>query len=445
MHLSWTRSVRFVPVLLVATGGLARASHVGGPFSGPTSVSGGTAYWNAAAAAASPDPLAAMIDFGVSPIQVSYHRADDMVTQRTFEKQEFSTVLPEPLFTLSAPTPWRGLRLQAGGYPLAGAGARWSDDGPQRYFSSDSSIYAYAVQGGVVASWNENFAVALAALVSYNHVDLNSSIDFGAFANNVLGSEVFPYEDPLLEGRTRTTASGWSGGAAFGVWGRPISAVQLGASLLLPKDAHMVGETRIDAAESLLRTMPGFDEDPVGRVEIEYPLPWELHVGGSVESDATLLAGHLWYSRRRVQQVILASVSDANQELIEGRQVSAKGVHDDWELAARLEQRVTDAWRVAVLIDYDPRYVPTESITPINLDFTRYEIDVGMRYRVSRHVHVALTGGYVYLTPVHVTNSLYNPRASGDSGLSLPSANGEYEGRAFKLGLGVELHWPTAR
>ncbi len=426
-------------------GAVAWASHVGGPFSGPTAVSGGTAYWNPAAIDAERDDFSTLLELGVSPINVTYQRADDPTTQRSFDKQQFSTLLPEPLFTIFSPTPVRWLKLQLGGYPLMGAGARWPADGPQRYFSGNSQAYAYAGQAALLWVPNDSLSIAVAGLVAYNSVDVRSSIDFGAFANNMLGSEIFPYEDPILEGRTRIHATGWSTGGALGVFGRPSRELQLGAALLLPRDAHMVGKMELDASAPLQQTLPGFELDPSGRVDVYYPLPWELHVGGAFDFGSTLVALQLWYSRRSVQQVIMASVTNASAEYVEGRQVSAKGVHDDWELAARLEQQLTDALRVAILLDFDPRYVPTESITPINLDFTRYEVDVGVRYRLASYLDVAFTVGYVYLTTVHVTNSLYNPRASGDSGLSLPSANGDYAGNATKIGLGIELHWPRAR
>ncbi len=422
---------------------LAHAFPAGGMFAGPTRATGFSLYWNPAAVASLPASAPGVeLDLVGSLVHLSYERAGlDPNTGQSYDKVEFTSPAPDPSLTLVTPA-WGPVRWTGGIYSPTAVGADWPKGGAQRYFSNGrSSFITAAAVTGPVLQLGDDFGLALVVGPLYGRADLNVAVDFGAFVNSRVGSQALPLEDPLLEGQQHMRADGWSVLTAMGVWARPLPWWRLGLGVAIPKGIVMHGHVIIDASDELMAALPGFQLDPKGDVEVRYPMPWQLSAESEVEVGSFTTALLFQYIKKSVQHAVLAYVTEASPKFIEGRQVSVKNLHDDWMVGLRVDRKFSDELRAGLRFDYDPRYIPNETVQPINLDYTQFHLSAGALYRLTPSVTVSLSYSYVYLRPYTVTESIYSATAPADSGLNIPSANGRYAGYAHMLGLGFEGAW----
>ena len=206
----------------------------------------------------------------------------------------------------------------------------------------------------------------------------------------------------------------------------------------------MYGDVKVSASDKLQQVLPGINLKPKGNIEVRYPMPWQ--VTGEAEADAgdTTVAVLFQYSHKRMQRAAVATITEATPDFIEGKEISLKNAHDDWAVGIRASRQLTDTLILGARFDYMPRYVPNETVNPINLDYTQVHFSLGAIWRYSEHVNLTFSYAYIWLPPYRVTNSVYNPYAPPDSGLAMPSANGRYSGWAHSVGVSFEGFWePT--
>ncbi len=425
---------------------VAGALTEGGAFAGAARASGATTFYNTAAVAADP-PWSAMAEFtGLLLAGISYERdGTDPNTQKPYAPVSFTAIVPDFAFTLTAPSPFPWLRFAAGGFSPFANGARWPEDGPQRHFATDATVATYTVLTGLVVEPLPQVAVSLMVGPTYGWLEQHNAVDFGAFANAQLpaGSDLFELEDPALEGRSTVRAAGWTVTSQFGVWTRPLAWLTFGGSLTLPRSILMQGSLHTESAELLGRALPAFDLAPEARVNVRYPMPWTVQSELEAKLGEVRLSFYVEYIRRRVQKAIYAQLSEAEPDFVEGQTVSLKGAHDDWAVGARMAQALTDTLEVAARVDIHPRYLPSETVSPGNLDFTTLYLGAGARWQVTSSLAFSLSYAFVYLVPFTVNNSVFNPRAPQESGLSSPAANGRYSGSAHTLVIGAEMKMPA--
>ncbi len=432
---------RLVALLALAGSSSALASPAGGVFSGPARSTGTSFLWNPAAVVSEADGVFTHVEVAGIVFGASYERQpEDPAGEPDYEPVSFTSAAPNPAFTVGFGGLWPGLKLLAGGAALTAAGSAWPSDGAQRYFGTDSLLLAYLVGAGVAFSPDERFGLALAAGPTYVRIRLDNAIDFGAFANNSLtpGGELFAREDPALEGASHIALSGWTLSGVLGAWARPVPPLTLGASFVWTRTAELDGTIEVTAPDTFTEAFPDYDVSPSGDLTLTYPMPWT----GSLEAELKTAAGTFavlgQYQNRSGQSVLLGSVTEAEAQVIAGRQISVKATHDDWMLGARYSRQLDEALEVGVRLDWDPRYIPKQALTAVNLDFTTLELGVGGRYVLAPGRVVTVSYSYVHAVPVDVDQSIFNPRAPPESGLNLPSARGRYDGYAHKLVLAFE-------
>ena len=425
----------------------ARAFVSTGFFAGPARSTGSTAYWNPAAVAAQPETWQMLIDTSLSFIDLGYKRAGiDPNTNQPFERVSFFAPGPDLSFTLASPSMLGHLRLEVGGFSPFALATFWPKHGPQRYFGTRSTFVTYAVVAGPVLQVNDDYGVAILAGPMYGYLNLNTAIDLGAFVNSKLpsGSQPLPLEDPLLEGTEELTTQGVTAMVSLGAWARPTPWLRLGVGVLLPRGLDMHGNVEVQASDALKQAVPGINLNPRGNIEIRYPLPWQVSAEAEVDLGEYTAAALFQYSRKRIQRAIVAVVTDAEPNFIEGPQLSIKNAHDDWMVGARVSRHFTDTLTLGLRLDYMPRSIPNETVHPVNLDYTQVHFSAGAIWRYSEHINLTFGYSYIWIVSYTVTNSVFSPYAPSESGLQMPPANGDYTGWAHMVGFGVEGVWePT--
>jgi long-subunit fatty acid transport protein len=428
----------------------AAAFPAGGVFAGPVRSTGYSLYWNPAAVASKSETWQLLVDTTLSLIGLDYARTGiDPNTGQSYAEVSFVAPGPDLAFTLTSPGIFQHLRFTGGGFSPFALAANWPKHGAQRFHGSRTMIVTYALVAGPVVQLNDDWGFALTAGPMYGYLTMDTSIDFGAYVNGNLppGSQPLPLEDPLLEGKESARAQGLTTMTSLGAWGRPAPWLRLGIGVMIPRGLILYGTASVRASDRLQEVVPGLNLKPKGDLELHYPMPWQVSAETEADVGDFAVAVLFQYSRKRIQRAIIFTISEATPDFIEGRQISVKNAHDDWLVGARLTRQFTDTLTLAARFDFMPRYVPNETVSPINLDYTQIHFSIGALWRYSEHVNFTFGYAYVWLKSFTVRNSVYNPYAPPDSGLALPSANGTYGGYAHAISIGFEGYWeptPTA-
>ncbi|MEO0811286.1 MAG: hypothetical protein AAFY60_00390, partial [Myxococcota bacterium] len=441
--LGWRRRLAIALALCVTcfVGSNAHAITTGGAFAGPTLKSGASSYWNAASLTQSRGGTRFFFEGGGSLINIDYARAGiDPGSGQNFENVNFNTISPALNFTLAIETPVSSLDVIVGGYSPTTSGAGWPTDGPQRFFGTDQALFTYAMPIGVLYAPSDRWGVSVMAGPTWGFVKTYTAFDFGNFANDLLppGAEPFPTENELLEGVTYIDASGFGYALTAGFWAAPTSNLRFGVGAVYNGTMTMDGVLELQVPGSVEEST-GLDLEPVGDIELSYRLPWALNGEVEYRFRNHRFAVTFDYQKKSRQDVTPALVTNSDPSFVDGPRLAIKAAIGDWTLGVRDLWRVNEDWDVALRLDYDPRSIPDESLNPVNLDFTSWEAAVGGRYALSPRVTLSMTYAFRYLQPIDVTNSLYQARLPGDSGLNLPSANGFYDpDPVHRIVLGVE-------
>jgi hypothetical protein len=423
---------------------VARAAGGGSVWAGPSRASGSALPWNPAALAGEAPGLGAWVDLTGWYLGAGYQRQpEDAVHEPRYDPVGFQSVAPDLSFVLQAPTPSDHVRVLLGGYSPVGSGVAWPADGPQRYHATQAYAVGYALGAGLLLTPAPWLGLAALAGPTYYRVHLQYALDFGAFIDNQMpaGAGPFGLEDPTLRGTVTVDTSGWSWGAMLGAFARPASWCRLGVGFTTQRDANLEGKVDVVAPPLVHQALPDFRFEPRGRVHLRYPMPWQL--GGELELEAgdTAVALTFQYVRARVQRHLFGSISNADPAFLAGPQVTVKETQDAWTAATRVSRRLGEELALGLRVALSPRNVPTEAVSPVNLSFTTIEAALGARWSWRRGRSVTLTYAFIYAVPVHVTWSIYDPRAPASSGLSAPSARGDYTGQGHRLVLGLDGLW----
>jgi hypothetical protein len=426
--------------MLLLWSNAALAVATGGIWSGPASASGSSTYWNPAALANDVAPWAVHAELTGAAAEPQYQRTgNDPRTGEPYEATSFFLAAPDLSLAIVADTPWPWLRVAGGTFSPYAIASAWPEESQARWFATDSYVASYGAVLGVVlrpVSW---LGISALGGPNYTALELNSSFDYGGFANARLepGADLFEPEDPMLEGKLHVRAAGWSPLAVLGVHVEPIERVRFGLGAMLPMPADLEGSVRAEPPPSFDEALPGVHLEPRGKFTLHYPLPLRFHAEAEAELAGVSLALNGGWCPGAPRRVIYPTVTEASHDFLEGRQISVKDTRDDWAVGVRASTRVSDTIESGLRLDFEPRSVPSEALTPVNFDLGSLEAAAGARWDFSETLQLSATLAYRWFFPVTVENSLFNPRAPSDSGLNMPSGNGTYDCWAVRLVLGV--------
>jgi len=426
---------------------LALAGAVGSPFAGATNANSSSVYWNSGALVTPPDGTWASVDLSGYYIGLNYQRRpEDPLHEPSYKPVSFALVAPDLAFAVALPKLWHGIRPIFGSYvPNAGA-VNWPKDGAQRYMVDRAYIVSYAVLAGAAADFGPDYGLSWMVGPAYTQLQLSYAIDFGAYANGKLpaGAAVFQLEDPRMQGHVDVNMHGWSGVASLGAFARPLPKLKLGAGLLVPLDIGLAGTIRVDSPPVLSVVLPTYEIKPVGNIVLDYPMPISLSTEAAYAVGEGEVALHVQWIHRRAQHVFAAYITKSDPAFLEGKQLTVKENTDDWAIGARAAFPLPwPGLTMAGRFDYSPRYIPKEAITAVNLTFTLFTGELGVRWQDDAGHEVGFGYGYIYPVPIHVGRSIFNPRMPSESGLSSPSAKGDYGAQAHKVVLTVAWRWDT--
>ncbi|MEM6533839.1 MAG: hypothetical protein AAF654_14555, partial [Myxococcota bacterium] len=422
----------WIAALVVTMAGTSNANAIstGGAFAGPTAESGSSVYWNAAAVGQNRnDGVRFFLEGGGSLIDIAYTRTDaDPSSGRRFDTVDFAALSPSLQFLLQAPTsvPW--LDILVGGFAPTTSGAGWPEDGPQRFFATDATIAAYTIPVGALMAPNDEWSFSLMVGPTWGFINTYNSFDYGAFANDQLppGADPFPVESELLEGVNNLRANGFGLSATAGVYWKPTRNLRVGVGAVYNSTIDMNGTIDLALPESVEEST-GIALEPSGDIAIDYRMPWSANAEIEYRVGAHRLATTFDFQRKSRQQASPAIVTNGNPSFVDGPRLSVSGRLDDWTIGIRDFWRLNEEWEIAARFDYDPRSIPNETLNPISLDFTTYEVAVGGRHQLTDSLAISMTYAFRYMQSIEVSNSVFTPRQAGDSGLNLPSANGQYQ------------------
>lgn len=408
--------------------GHAHAITTGGAFAGPTRESGTSVYWNPAALAQSTPGVRLLLEGAAATFDIGYARAGvDPNSGRPFDAVSFQLLGPSASFLLSVPMTKGNLRFLVGGYSPLAVGANWPEGGPQRHHGTNQLLASYALPFGLLLAEKDRWGVSLMGGPVFGVFNADSAFDFGTFLNESLGpgAEIFAIEDPLLEGETRLRGRGFTGVLTCGLWLALTDRLRVGVGALYQHPLQLSGTVEIVPPDSV-RESTGIELDLRGRLDVDYGLPWALNSELEYQAGSHALAITFDYIRNQQRIASAATISQGTVNVLNGPRVSVSGAVDDWTLGVRDIFTVNTDWQVSGRLDYDPRSIPDEVFSPVNIDFTSVEGAIGVRWTLDPELALSMTYAIRVLQPVTVRTSLYNPRQSSSSGLNYTPANGRY-------------------
>ncbi len=424
---------------------LLLASPTGGVFSGPTHANGSTIYWGPAVLGRLPPQTLVMGELIGYLIHVAYDRAaENPALEPDYPSVGFTSLTPDfcstILFDIDA-LEKHGIRLYAGTFSPSGGGTRWAKDGPQRYQGTFGNIITYGAMGGVIWSPNKRVSFAAGGGPLYFNVKLENAYDFGAFINSKLtpGADLFALEDPALEGYLKLAMTGWTVMGQLSADFMLLDNLQLTTAFFIAKNANLAGTADVQGPAALRDALPNLVVNPRGRILLPYPLPWFVNAELNLTLGAWEISPLVQFQRRSRQRVLVARVVESESDFIEGDQVSLREVRDEWMLGMRITRAINEKVRLAVRGDVTPRNTPKEALTPVSLDFTLIEGNVGARIVTSERSALEITASGIYAVPVNVERSIFNPRADPTSGLAQSSPIGRYSAFGAKLMIALSI------
>jgi len=419
----------------------ANGNPTGGAFSGPAQPSGASVYWNPAALAATDNVPAVFAEVTGDLVHLRYQRTPgDPQDNTVYPPVSFTTPAPDPSLMASVPLPWPWLRLIFGAESIGSGGSRWPDDGPQRYQAASSQTIGVTAMPGLLFTPWPGFAIGFVAGPMYLSVEGKTAVDFGAILNSQFpnGAGPFGLENPDMQGWLSTKMSGWSLNAAWGLWAQPYEWLTLGLGLTTPRAVPLHGSLNVTAPPALAKVAPGYQLNPHAIVDVSSAIPGTLNAEAQVHSIVDV-AAMVQFAQRSVWKVMVARVSNAEPQILNGNELTLRTNNDHWTFGLRISGAVTPNCEAAVRFDYYPSAVPTSALTASNFDFTIYEPSVAVRWTTSSKQTFTITYAFGYFVTVNETDSIYSPNATTNSGLSQPSANGVYGGWIQRLTLGVNF------
>jgi hypothetical protein len=387
-------------------------------------------------------PHAVFIEARASYIHVGYQREpEDASTEPLYSRESFGIISPVGALTAVASTPWPELRAFAGVFSPTTAGTRWRRDGPTRYHVTDSTAFAYAAPVGAIWTASPRIAFAIGGGPLFVSLDQQASYDFGAYANRALpsGAQLFPFEDPELEGGLELDLHGWSTLVLASVYAKPAENFAIAVSGFLPQTPRLGGRLALAAPPSLADAVPAQIANPTADFRLTYPIPWALNAEAEVVIGRMTFALLGQIQGKSRQRLILGRVITSDSALLRGDQVSVRESRNEYTVGLRGSYKLDSGIEIASRFDVTPRNTPREAVSPLNIDFTLLELNLGARIPLTESITLEATYGAVLGVPVHVEASIFNPRADTLSGFALPSARGDYTVWAQKLVIGCNV------
>jgi len=281
------------------------------------------------------------------------------------------------------------------------------------------------------------------------------AVDSGAMINGILGEDVAPVGDPLLEGtRSVDKAVGWAWGFTVGARVAMDSGLAFAAGYRSPTRTTVRGHLELTPSNDLNMALEG-------ELEASFAFPPEVFLAAAVplgKAELDLEAGWIgWGSMASVQQEA-QDVTIVSDDPVVSVLLSSYGL-DDPSLLGTLESEgqyglsdmltagtavrfpIAPCWRgLAGLYAAQPA-IRAEYLAPGNFDYATVDGRLVLGWKPTPPTILSLAGDYIHYWSRHVSDSAYDWSNDPSVAPQLPNADGSYWFRMWRVGLtvGVEL------
>ncbi|MFH1467419.1 MAG: hypothetical protein ABIO70_23750 [Pseudomonadota bacterium] len=436
-----------LPLLLVSLAGAHSPSGLGLPGYGSA--------WSGAAqdgplglaldpSAAHPDKGAFLADAGL--IRYRYGFQLDGEPPFPDHSQDFL-----PYFAAAAPLGRVGIGL-SGGLPYARSGSS-ERIGPQRFHTIVGRILL--LEADLSLAWAVSDALTLGAALRAGQTRYRSTvaIDSGAMINGILGEQIAPVGEPLLEGtRAVEDARGAAWGFALGARWRTPGGLTLAGGFRSPMRTRVHGRISIVPSDDLRMALEGdltarfaFPPEaflgaaiPVGPLEIDVDVGWiGWHTMAVVQQQVD---GMVITSDDVIVEDLLASYGLDDPTLLGTLQTEGLyGLHDSWNAALFGRVGFAPGWRALAGAVWASPAISEGFVAPGNFDFTTVDARLGLAWAPTEHLELALTGDEILYKSRVVDDSVYAWDNGPEEGPALPCSNGRYWFHMARVGLAVMI------
>ncbi len=356
-----------------------------------------------------------------------------------------------PYLGIAVPLGPVGLGLN-GGLPYARSGTSEAV-GPQRFHTVDGLLLL--IEADLNLAWQATPWLTVGASLRGGQTRYRSlvAVDSGAMVNGILGEQVAPVGDPLLEGtRSVDAAKGWAWGYGLGARVELDSGLAFATGYRSPTRTTVHGTLEIVpsndlnmALEGELTAMIAFAPEaflaaaiPIGPVELDIEGGWigwsSMAVVPQQVEDLTIVSDDPMVS------ALLSSYGLDDPSLL--GDLEAEGLHGLGDMftagiAARFP--VAPDWRLLTGLYGAQPAVSSAYMAPGNFDYTTLDGRLVASWQPTEVTSIALAGDYIHYWSRTVTDSVYSWDNDPDVAPALPETNGRYWFRMVRVGLSVEL------
>lgn len=392
---------------------------IGGNFSGPTDTNPAAIYWNPSATAFS-NGGNIFLDIAPTYQKISYERVDYYpgVEQKKYPETSFTITSPAPLLGFTYTFNEVPLTLGAGVYAHYGRETKWDENGPQRFNGTREFLAGLNVGPSIAYRINNKISVGAAFNYVYSMLTAKTSLAL-AFGEP---TDPFQLEDPTSEVRVHLdnlTASNFS--AIFGITAKPVRTLTLGVSYITPYKVKLTGPAKISAGpelSGLFSSMVAGLSDV--NVEATQHYPQAINFGVKYLLTKNLESNFImqWYDWSVNDALVLklSSPDSSTQSLLDVLGEKRMEFHFVDAINFRIDFRYAfnKDTRIGFGGGFDPSGIPTEYLSPSNLEFDKVQAFVSGEYKISENFKIS--GGfnhYQNITTRKVSASNIIPLSTG--------------------------------
>ncbi len=395
-------------------------------------------------AAAHPERPEALIDAGF----LRYHHGYTLEGGEPVQDDSQDLL---PYVAAAVPIGPVGLGL-CGGLPYARSGSS-DPEGPQRFHTIVGRLILMELD--LSAAWQATPWLTIGGGLRGGQARYRSvvAIDAGAMVNEMLGEPLAPVGDPLLEG-TRSVdkavgwAVGWSAGARL-AWDNGLA---FSGGYRSPTHTTIRGTVEIVPSNDLNMALEG---DMVG----SFAFPPEVFLAAAVPigpAEIDLEGGWIgWGSMATVHQqaddvtivsddpiltALLASYGLDDPALL--GTLATEGVYglgDMFSLGLAARFPVAERWRLLTGLYGAQAAMDSQYLAPGNFDYATLDGRLVVGWQPYETTSLALAGDWIHYRSRTITDSVYSWDNTPEQGPALPSGDGSYWFRMFRVGLTVKL------
>ncbi len=358
-----------------------------------------------------------------------------------------------PYLAVAVPLGPVGIGLN-GGLPYARSGSSEAV-GPQRFHTIVGRLIL--MEAELSLAWQAVPWLTLGASLRGGQTRYRSivAIDSGAMINGILGEELAPVGEPLLEGtRSVDKAVGLAWGFGLGARVELDSGLAFAAGYRSPMRTTVRGTLELVPSNDLNMAL-------AGELEASFAFAPEVFVAAAVplgKAELDLEGGWIgWSSMASVHQEA-HDVTVVSDDSTVSMLLASYGL-DDPSLLGTLESQgqygLDDMFHggVAVRFPIAPRWsglaglyaaqpaIRVEYQAPGNFDYATTDGRLVLGWKPTPPTHIALAGDYLHYWSRHVSDSVYDWSNDPSVAPQLPNTDGSYWFRMWRVGLtvGVEL------